>query len=414
MNIAFDFPWWCIVLAITFLIAWLVQLVLQLVVWQRPLRHLRSQNKQTVLDSDQNMCTEKNTCPGVSVIVYAHNQGEALVRNLPVLLSQNYPAYEVIVLDDTSRDETPDVLTMMDQRYEHLFHTRIDDRVRTMSHRKLAVLLGTKAAHYELILMTQAQCLPASDEWLRNMVSHFQNPATEVVLGPVAYERRSSFLSRFAQYDLFHRMVRMFGLTLAVKPFSGWGQNMAFRKSTFYANGSQGYQRHLNIQPGEDDLFVSDVAHGNNVVVESRADSMMTDQTSPLFLGWSMDRLNRGYTSRLYTQAPKIVKALDDLTRYLTMLPGLVLMCYALVLALNGADTQLLGWEAFGVVVAMLLIRAVLMVYSEAAMAKALHVRKFIAWPLFTDLYMPLVDIWFRLKAVLMRKSFGVGYIGLK
>ncbi len=422
-------------LAATFLIAWLVQLVLQLVVWQRPLRHARSQQKMARAEVGQELGMAGGAKPGISILVYAHNQGEALVRNLPVLLSQDYPAYEVIVLDDTSRDETQDVLTMMDQRYEHLYHSRIDEKVRTMSHRKLAVLLGTKAAHYDLIVMTQAQCLPTSDKWLQNMVQHFGNPGVEVVLGPVAYERRSSFLSRFAQYDLFHRMTGLFGITLACTPFSGMGQNMAFRKSTFYANRSQGYQRHLNIQPGEDDLFVSDVARGQNVAVECRPESLLTDQTSPLFLGWSMDRLNRGFTSRLYAWAPALLKGLDDVTRYFTVLPGLVLLALGLCLALipdllsanvlsaeamqsaasaGGVQPQVLGWIVSGTALFLLLIRAILLVYSEAALAKLLHVRTFITWPLFMDLYLPLVDVWYRIKALIKRKSFGVGYIGLK
>lgn len=414
MNIVFDLPWWCLALVAVFLISWVIQLVLQLVVWLSPLRHLHRQQKDAGVQSELSAGQIKGSLPGVSILVYAHNQGEALVRNLPILLSQDYPAYEVIVLDDTSRDETQDVLTMMDQRYEHLYHSKIDEKVRTMSHKKLAVLLGTKAAHYDLIVMTQAQCLPCSDKWLSNLVRHFQNPAVEVVLGPVVYERRSSFLSRFAQYDFFHRMVRMFGLSLAVRPYAGWGQNMAFRKSTFYANRSQGYQRHLNIQPGEDDLFVSDVARGSNVAIECQPDSLMTDQTSPLFLGWSLDRLNRGFTSRLYSVAPVLVKVMDDVTRFLTLLPGLTLAAYALYMALKVQEKELLGWELFGIVVTMLIIRMAIMVYGEAALSKALHVRKFITWPVVTDLYIPLVDAWFRIKAVAKRKSFGVGYIGLK
>lgn len=413
MNMAFEFPWWCNLLLAAFIISWLIQIVLQFVVWQRPLRHLKEQRKQAAAMGglwDQS----NESRPGVSILVYSHNQGEALVRNLPELLKQDYPAYEVIVLDDNSRDETQDVLTMMDQRYEHLFHSRIDEKVRTMSHRKLAVLLGTKAAHYDLIVMTQAQCLPGSDQWLSNLVSHFRNPGVEVVLGPVVYDRRASFLSRFAQYDLFHRLVRMFGLTLSVRPYAGWGQNLAFRKSTFYANGSQGYQRHLSIQPGEDDLFVSDIARGHNVAVECRSGSLMTDQTSPLFLGWSIDRLNRGFTSRLYALTPVLTKLLDDVTRYLTVLPGLLLVTYAGYKALMVPELKSSCLVMACIVSLMLLIRVLLMVYAESAFAKALKLRMFISWPIMTDLYLPLVDVWYRIKALFKRKSFGVGYIGLK
>ena len=84
----------------------------------------------------------------------------------------------------------------------------------------------------------------------------------------------------------------------------------------------------------DDDLFVSDVARGNNVAVECSADSLMTDQTSPLFLGWSMERLNRGFISRLYALVPMLTQWVDGITRYLTVLPGLALLGYASFLAL--------------------------------------------------------------------------------
>ena len=136
------------VLAAVFAVAWLIQIILHLVVWQGALRQAGRQAKTPLLSQGEQ--------PGVSVLVYSHNQAEALARNLPVLLNQNYPKYEVIVLDDNSRDNTQDVLTMMDQRSDILMHTKIDEKTRAMSHRKLAVLLGTKSAHYDLILMTHA------------------------------------------------------------------------------------------------------------------------------------------------------------------------------------------------------------------------------------------------------------------
>ena len=170
MNITIDYPLWLVTIVLVFGVAWLIQLILQLVLWLKPLRHSRrTRNTSGDLVSGQ-------TQPGVSVLVYSRNAAEALAHNLPVLLGQNYPNYEVIVLDDCSRDETQDVLTMMDQRSDRLLHTRIDERTRAMSHRKLAVLLGTKAAHHDIILMTHAECLPASEEWISGMVRHFGSP----------------------------------------------------------------------------------------------------------------------------------------------------------------------------------------------------------------------------------------------
>ncbi len=405
MNITIDYPFWIVALVAVFLLAWLIQIILNLVIWQRMKREAGRQAQNPLRTGDQK--------PGVSVVVYSHNEGESLARNLPLLLNQNYPNYEVIVLDDNSRDNTQDVLTMMDQRSDILMHTKIDEKTRAMSHKKLAVLLGAKSSHYDIILMTHAQCKPASTEWISGMVSHFANPGVEVVLGPVVYERRTSFLSRFCQFDLFQRLLLMFGITLSMKAFAGWGQNLAFRKETFYANRSQGFQRHLKIQPGEDDLFVADVARNGNVAVDCTPDTVMTDQSNPLFINWSIDRCNRGFTSRLYPWTPAVVKFVEYLTRYLTVLPGLGLIVYALMRIFGSTGVHQNAWIAFGVVTAMLLIRLGLIIYTHASSAKALKLHPMISWPIVCDLYTPFVDLWFRCKALIYRKRFSVSKVGL-
>lgn len=409
MTITFDFPVWATALAIVFVLAWLIQFVLQLVIWLRPLRHAHKCSRQSAVAADVDSCR-----PGVSILVYSHNAGEALAQNLPLLMAQNYPDFEVIVLDDESLDDTQDVLTMMEQRYEHFYHSRIDDRTRAMSHRKLAVLLGCKAANHDLILMTHAECKPESDQWISNMVQPFSNPGIEMVLGPVVYERRKSFLSRFCQFDLFQRLLFVFGTSLAVRPFSGWGQNLAFRKDTFYVNKSQGFQRHLKMQPGEDDLFVSDAARDGNVAIVAKTSALMTDLSKPLFINWSLARLDRGFTSRFYAAAPRITKLVDSITRYLTVLPGLGLLAYTLFIIIGTPAPHASAWVLFGVTLFLLLVRMGLMIYTYAASSRAFHQRSYITWPIFLDLYMPLVDLWFHIKAGLNKKRFEVSRIGLR
>ena len=400
-----SYPNWIIALGIVFVVAWLIQLTLQLTVWMRMMRQARRQAQQPAADSSFQ--------PGVSVLVYSHNEAEALARNLPVLLSQNYPDYEVIVLDDCSVDETQDVLKMMEQRSDRFFCSRIDDRTRAMSHRKLGVLLGAKASHHDILLMTHAECMPSSPDWISGMVQHFANPNVEVVLGPVVYERRVSFLSRFCQFDLFNRLLLLLGTTLAVRPYAGWGQNLAFRKSTFYANRSQGFQRHLKLQPGEDDLFVADVARQDNVAVECRPDSLVTDQSKPLFISWSLERLSRGFTSRLYAMTPAVVRVTDSVTRYLTVLPGLALVAYTLYNIINVKGVHQTDWTVMGIALSLLLVRTGLLVYTHYASARALRQRPQLLWPVMLDLYMPLVDVWFRCKALMRRRRFEVGRVGL-
>ena len=205
----------------------------------------------------------------------------------------------------------------------------------------------------------------------------------------------------------------MLGIALSMKAYAGWGQNLAFRKSTFYANRSQGFQRHLKMQPGEDDLFVADVARYGNVAVDCTPQTVMTDQSKPLFINWSIDRLNRGYTSRLYPWIPVVVKHLDYLTRYLTVISGLILIVYALMRIFNGGGSHQYAWITVGAVLALLLMRIALIVFTHVRSAKALKQHPMVAWPILCDLYTPFVDLWFRCKALIYRKRFGVGKVGL-
>ena len=334
-------------------------------------------------------------------MVYAHNQGEALMRNLPSLLDNDYPDFEVIVVDDMSRDETQDVLTIMEQRSDNLIHTKVTDKVRTMSHRKLALLLGVKAAHNDIIITTTAQCAPAGKEWISSMVRNFTS-WTDFVLGPVVFEGRTGLVARFCQYDLFQRMVQLFGLTLAIRPFAGWGNNMAFRKHLLFDNNNKAFHSHLNIHPGEDDLFVAAMARKGGVAVECTPESLIINQDSPLKKAWSRDRLNRAFTGKRYAFGPMFVKGLDSLTRYLCVLPGLALVVLSAIS---------LDWVMLAVALVLLIGRMALNVSLAYLTSKELGIHRYLLSPIFYDLYTPLVDLWFWLRASIRTRMFYVGRV---
>lgn len=333
--------------------------------------------------------------------MYAHNQGEALMRNLPSLLDNDYPNFEVIVVDDMSRDETQDVLTIMEQRSDNLIHTKVTDKVRTMSHRKLALLLGVKAAHNDIIITTTAQCAPAGKEWISSMVRNFTS-WTDFVLGPVVFEGRTGLVARFCQYDLFQRMVQLFGLTLAIRPFAGWGNNMAFRKHLLFDNNNKAFHSHLNIHPGEDDLFVAAMARKGGVAVECTPESLIINQDSPLKKAWGRDRLNRAFTGKRYAFGPMFVKGLDTLTRYLCVLPGLALVVLSAIS---------LDWVMLAVALVLLIGRMALNVSLAYMTSKELGIHRYLLSPIFYDLYTPLVDLWFWLRASVRTRMFYVGRV---
>jgi len=386
-------PIYIIILLLVFVSAWLIQLLFQLTIQRAVLSRCKSKNMEGDMPDEQK--------PGVSVIVYAQNQGDALLRNLPSLLDSDYPNFEVIVVDDCSNDETQDVLTIMEQRNENIFHTKLTDRVRNMSHRKLALLLGVKAAHYDIILTTKAQCVPVSKSWISKMVRNFSS-GTDFVIGPIAYEGRAGILSRFSQYDLFQRMVNMFGITLSYCAFSGWGDNMAFRKHLLFDNNNQAFHKHLYLHPGEDDLFVNAMAKRNNVAVECGNESMVILQETPLRPAWKKDRQNRAFTSKFYRMAPKFIKGIDYLSRYLCALAGIALLVWA---GMN------MSWIVLAVTIVLSLILMAIVSSLTYYTAKALRIHRYLFSPIVYHLWIPIVDLWYWLKVSIKSKAFYVGRV---
>ena len=151
--------------------------------------------------------------PPLSVIICAHEEVENLRRNLPAILEQDYPQFEVIVINDGEKSESEDYLTQLENR----------------------------AARYDWLVMTEANCCPQSNQWLRLMARNFTS-RTEVVLGYSGYERGRNWLHRRAAFDNLFTAMRYLGFALAGSPYMGIGRNLAYRKSLFF--DQKGFSAH--------------------------------------------------------------------------------------------------------------------------------------------------------------------------
>lgn len=373
------------ILCCVFLVAWFVQIVLQFVLWLSPLRKLKKLKREG-LPNYEEFGTGAFT-GAVSVIVYAKNHCEQLRELLEALLVQNYPDYEIIVVNDDSVDDTIDILTAYSLRYPNCTFTQIGNKVRSISHRKLALLLGVKKAKGDYILTTNAHCMPSGPNWISCMVRQFRDSNVDVIVGPVCLSEGSG---SFYRYDQFNRMRRLLGLTLQSRPYAAWSQNMAFTKESFWRYEKAEAVKYLNLAPGEDDIFVSNISNGHNVRVESSAEATILECESPIRPFWSIDRTTRAFTTKYCKQLPQVWNLCDVVSRYLTVLLGL---------AIVGWTAWNMMWIEFAVSLSLLLIRVGLLVYSDISLARALKVKVSVLCGLMLDLYMPLVDLWFFIKS---------------
>ena len=388
-----SWPLWLQISCLAFVVVWLVQMILLVAVRGKVQRRARAERRNEL----PIMCDQ----PGVSVVIYAHNQGDALERNLPAVLDNEYLDYEVIVVDDGSSDNTESVLTLLGHRYANLHHTSMSKRVNTVSHRKMAMLLGVKAAKHGIILMTQAQCIPTSRHWISSMAAHFSSHI-DAVIGPVVYEDRVGIRNRFYQWDLFDRMLDAFGLTMAVKTWSGWSANMAFRKQVFYDCHDEAFQKHLGLNPGEDDLFLMGITRGNNITVACSADAVMVDSEPHLQYSWSKERMKRAFLSRYYFVLPMLVKGLERFSRLLLLAGGLTLFVVSLILQ---------QWILTGALVALTLVHLLTFALIPYLTSRDLGVHRYFFSPLIYAFYTPLVDVSFKLRSLFKSRQYYVGRI---
>ena len=213
-----------------------------------------------------------NACKPVSIIIIADNNANELRKNLPLFLSQDYPAgFEVIVVVDKDEDGTGDVLKTF-SKHANFYTTFVPDSSRYMSRRKLAITLGVKAAKHELILLTDATCKPVSDKWVSRMAAACTD-GVNMVLG------YSNYVCEAGSYKMFYRFRREYALlheACSGNAYGMAGNNLLFRKSMFMSgNGFRGNLKYLR---GEYHFLVNKYAKSGGVAVETHQDSFIEEE----------------------------------------------------------------------------------------------------------------------------------------
>lgn len=267
----------------------LIQLLFLLIVYLRPYRIAKKKARQTE--------QEGNTTPPVSIIIYAKNESENLRANLPSVLTQDYPDYEVIVVNDGSTDESEEVLKRFEGEYKHLYHTYIPEEAKYLSRKKLALTVAIKAAKHDILLFTEANCHPLSGNWVTSMAANFVD-GKDFVLGYCSYGSFKGFMQKIIAYDNLITGLQYLSSALAQSPYTGNGRNLAYRKEEFFKH--KGYYKSLNLHAGDDDLFINELATKKNTSVEYGVDSLTVMGKIDRFSVWKEMKVSRAATRRYY------------------------------------------------------------------------------------------------------------------
>ncbi|NDV59579.1 glycosyltransferase [Bacteroides sp. 519] len=331
--------------------------------------------------------------PPVSVIIYAKDELPNLRKFLPSVLEQDYPTFEVIVINDNPTDGSDDYLKLLAEKYPHLYNSFTPDSSLYISHKKLAIMLGIKASKYNWLVFTDANCRPASANWLRLLARNF-TPATDIVLGCHGYEKGKRWMNKKISFDTLFSSMRILGFALAGDPYAGCGRNMAYRKELFYK--SKGFSDHLNLKRGDDDLFINQVAKSSNTKVETSADAMIWMNPLEYQKPWREDKLNYVVTSGLYKGIQKYLLGAETFSRLLfyvaligCMVYGIIQMNYILI----GAPILLWGIR-FAIQASII---------NNTAKSIGDQERYYLSLPVF-DFIQPLQSVKFRIQCLIRGK----------
>ncbi|MGB4843972.1 MAG: glycosyltransferase [Ferruginibacter sp.] len=258
--------------------------------------------------------TTSQTHP-VSVIICARDEAANLAKNLPGALVQQYrTTHEVIVVNDNSFDDSKYLLEEYQRTYKQLQVVELKQEAKLIPGKKFPLSIGIKTAKYEIVLLTDADCVPASEHWIDKMQETYEDN-TEIVLGYGAYHKKQGLLNKMVRWETFHTALQYFSYALAGKPYMGVGRNLSYKKTIFYRH--KGFSAHNNIPSGDDDLFINMAATKTNTKINIDKDTFTLSEPPKTWGQWVRQK-NRHYsTGKLYKPAHKFLLGLYTLSHFL-------------------------------------------------------------------------------------------------
>lgn len=255
--------------------------------------------------------TEQKTegkLPPVSVVLTARNDAAWLKENLVYLLEQEYPNFEVVVVDYLSHDDTQFVLKLLKDYYPHLKVVPFKEDVNLFQGKKYPLSIGIKSAKNDILLLADPDCTPKNMQWLRGMVRGYINKDTQIVLGFCGLKRTKTLLGVMQQYDNLAYSSHYLGNAIMGHPYTGSGRNLSYRRNFFFKQGA--FIRHYSVAGGSDDLFVYQNATGKNTTVCIDSDACLSTEPKKNFGQWHRQRLDRVSTRNWHSIGSRLLEDL--------------------------------------------------------------------------------------------------------
>ena len=232
----------------------------------------------SIVLSKQKKGSDSNDCPKLSVVIPASNQVELLAEHLPLILEQDYPDFEVVVVDEASDDGTKELIQQLQLRHKCLRYTFVPSSSTEICRRKLAVTLGVRAARSPWCVITTASAHPVSKHWLMAL-SKSMAPHCDLVIGYANFDDDRSPYSDRAIYEHLRMQLRCFRSAIGYGAMGGVESNFCVRKQAFLSH--KGYADNLQVSFGESHLLIDSMSTPLNVGVAVTPDSIVKEELPP-------------------------------------------------------------------------------------------------------------------------------------
>lgn len=262
----------------------------------------------------------------ISVIVCAKNEEENVKKFVPLLAEQDYHTFEIVLIDDASSDNTLEIFEEFDKQYPNIKLVKVENNEAFWGNKKFALTLGIKAAKYEYLLFTDADCYPTSKDWITAMSAQFTQQKN-IVLGYGAYEKISnSFLNKIIRFETLLTATQYFSWAKIGKPYMGIGRNMAYKREEFFK--VRGFMDHMKIRSGDDDLFINQAANGDNTTICYVPDSFTYSTPKTRFKDWFTQKRRHVSTAKHYKLFDRNQLGLFYVSQLLFLLLPIVLLAF--------------------------------------------------------------------------------------
>ena len=272
----------------------------------------------------KNAVKTDNELEPVSVVICARDAYEYLVDILSALLNQDYPDYEIVIVNDCSEDETEEFLKNIERKEPKIKAVQLRQHLNFFNGKKFPLSMGIKSASNDLLVLTDCNCMPNNDQWLRSVVECYKTH-TEVVIGYSPYVRRKTLFNKLIRFDALRQGMFYLSAALSKHPYMGIGKNLSYRKELFYRN--KGFTSHYTTSVGDDDIFISQVATKKNTEVLIDANNIITTAAPNNFRLWMRQKSSRYSTFSHYKMGTKVSQCVFLWSQFLFYASFIALFC---------------------------------------------------------------------------------------